>query len=389
MPTFCFRTALRGAGLLTLTAALSACLGSKDAAMTTAPAAANSAITEAPFGETDGKAVKLFTLTNANGLVAKITNYGGIVTELHVPDKSGKSADIVHGFAKLDDYLKGHPYFGAMVGRVGNRIKNATFTLDGKTYKLAANNGAHHLHGGQKGWDKVVWDAKAQKSADGPTLILTYTSADGEEGYPGTVQARVVYTLTNNNELRIETTATADKATPVNVVHHTYWNLGGTGSGSIKNHVLKLHATKYTPGDETLVPTGKIAPVSGTPFDFSTGKAIGKDLTAAGGDPVGYDLNFVVDGDAAKLRPVARVKDPASGRVMELFADQPGVQFYTGNFMDGTTTGKGAKHAQHSAFCLETQQFPDSINKPAWRDRVVLKPGKTYTHTMIHRFTAE
>jgi len=219
--------------------------------------------------------------------------------------------------------------------------------------------------------------------------VLTYTSPDGEEGYPGTVKAKVVYTLTNDNALWIHTTATTDQATPVNVVHHTYWNLGGTGSGTIKDHKLQLFASKYTPGDDTLVPTGKIARVSGTPFDFTKPKAIGKDLQAAGGDPVGYDLNFVVDGDPNKLRPVARVKDPDSGRVMEILADQPGVQFYTGNFMDGSTTGKGAKHAQHSAFCLETQQFPDSINKPAWADRVILKPGETYKHTMVHRFSAE
>jgi aldose 1-epimerase len=341
------------------------------------------------FGKADEKPVMLFTLKNDNGMIAKITNYGGILTELHVPDTDGKTADVVHGFDKLADYQKSSPYFGAMVGRVGNRIKNATFDLEGKTYKLEANNGDHHLHGGKKGWDKVVWDAEPMTTDEGQALKLTYVSKDGEEGYPGTVTAIVIYTLTKNNELKLDISATTDKATPLNIVHHTYWNLAGTGSGSIKGHELQLFAANNTPGDETLVPTGKIKPVAGTPFDFTKPKAIGKDLVAAGGDPIGFDGNWVVDGDATKLRPVARVKDPSSGRVMEISANQPGVQFYSGNFMDGAHSGKGAKHEQYSGFCLETQAFPDSINKKDWAKHAILKPGQTYHHVMIHKFSAE
>ncbi len=372
-----------------VTAMAAACLGCSSESGNRKNQKGGDAIVKSDFGKADGKAVHLYTLKNANGMVAKITNYGGIVTELHVPDKNGKTADVVHGFETLDPYLKGHPYFGAMVGRVGNRIKNATFELDGKTYKLAANNGAHHLHGGKKGWDKVLWDAEAITTDEGQALKLTYVSKDVEEGYPGTVTASVVYTLTDANELKIDIQATTDKTTPLNIVHHSYWNLAGTGSGLIKDHQLQLFAANFTPGDQTLVPTGEIKPVAGTPFDFTKPTPIGKNLQAAGGDPVGFDGNWVVDGEPTKLRPVARVKDPTSGRVMEISANQPGVQFYSGNFMDGSHSGKGAKHEQHSAFCLETQAFPDSINKPDWAKHAVLKPGETYHHIMIHRFSAE
>jgi aldose 1-epimerase len=342
-----------------------------------------------PFGETDGKNVSLFTLTNANGLIAKITNYGGIVTELRTPDRNGKLADIVLGFENLDGYLKEHPYFGAMVGRVGNRIAKAEFELDGQTYKLAANNGPNHLHGGIKGFDKVVWDAEPMETDDGPALRLHYLSPDGEEGYPGSLDATVVYTLTNDDELRLDISATTDKATPVNIVHHTYWNLSGAPGKTILDQELQLFASRYTPGGPDLVPTGEIVEVAGTPFDFTAAKPIGRDLEKAGGDPVGYDNNFVVDGDPGELRPVARVEDPGSGRVMEISSNQPGVQFYTGNFMDGSTSGKGAAHDQYTGFCLETQVFPDSINKEEWRDAAILRPGETYEHVMIHKFSVE
>ena len=358
--------------------------------MTTEAAPAKpAAISKAPFGKVDGKDVDLYTLTNANGLVMKVMTYGAIITGLDVPDKAGKMADIVLGFDNLDGYVKGNPYFGATVGRVGNRIRDAKFELEKKKYTLAANNKPHHLHGGVKGWDKVVWDAAPSETPEGPSIKFTYVSKDGEEGYPGTVTATSVYTLTNKNELRVEMSATTDKTTLANMVHHTYWNLSGEGSGSIEDHVLTLHADKYTPGDP-MVPTGKIKAVKGSAFDFTTAKAIGKDLKAAGGDPVGFDHNFVVNGDANKMREVAVLKDPKSGRVLTIDADQPGVQFYSGNFLDGKTVGKhGHAYAQHTGLCLETQKFPNSINVKAWRDQVILKPGQTYKHTMIHKFSAE
>jgi len=352
--------------------------------------AGKKAIDKVKWGEADGKEVDLYTLTNKNGLIAKISNYGAIITELHVPDRKGKLGDIVFGYDNLADYVKKTPYFGCTVGRVGNRIANAKFELDGKSYKLAANNGPHHLHGGVKGWDKVVWDAEATETPAGPALKLTYTSKDGDEGYPGTVKATTIYTLTNENELKVEMEATTDKATPLNMVHHTYWNLHGGTEGDIQDHLLTLHAAKYTPG---MPPDGKVAPVTGTPFDFTKPKEIGKDLKAAGppgaGAPIGYDENWIVDGDAHAMRPVAKLEDPKSGRVMTVEADQPGVQFYAGIFMDGTTKGKGRTHTQYSALCLETQKFPNSINVPAWKNEVILRPGQTYKHTMVHKFTTE
>jgi aldose 1-epimerase len=344
--------------------------------------------TVTPFGNVDDVAVQLYTLTNRHGLLARITNYGAIVTELHVPDRAGRLADVVLGFEHLDGYVKGHPYFGAIVGRVANRIGNASFTLDGTRYTLAANDTPHHLHGGRKGWDKVIWSATTADTAEGPALEMTYVSRDGEEGYPGTVTARTVYTLTNGNELKVEMEATTDRTTLVNMAHHTYWNLGGHGSGTILDHVLTLHADQYTPGSG-LVPDGRIAPVMGTPFDFTSAKPIGRDLKSAGGTPVGYDHNFVVGGEPDRLRPVARLKDPASGRVMTLSADQPGVQFYTGNFLNGSTKGKGATHVQHAALCLETQKFPNAINVPAWQEQVILRAGRTYRHLMVHGFSVE
>jgi aldose 1-epimerase len=342
----------------------------------------------APNGAIEGAVRQLFTLTNANGLVLKVTNYGTIVTELHVPDRSGKLADVVLGFESVEGYQKESPYFGATVGRVANRIRDAKFELEGRKYELAVNDGKNHLHGGLKGWDKVLWNATPVETPHGPRIEFTYVSKDGEEGYPGTVDAQVIYTLTNENEFVIEMHATTDKTTIVNMAHHTYWNLGGFAAGPITDHVLTLFADQYTPGDP-MVPTGAILPVKGTPFDFTTAKPIGKDLRATGGTPVGYDHNFVVNGEPNALRPVARVKDPKSGRVMTLEANQPGVQFYSGNFLDGTTTGKGIAYAQHTGFCLETQKFPNAVGIPAWKDQVILRSGETYSHKMIHRFTTE
>jgi aldose 1-epimerase len=358
---------------------------------TPAAEAPKPAITKGPFGTVDGKEVNLYVLTNANGLVLKVTNYGTIVTEFHVPDRNGKLADIVAGYDNVDDYVKKTPYFGATIGRVANRIVNARFQLEGKTYQLAANDPPYALHGGKKGWDKVVWDVVGtSETPQGPMIQFTYLSKDGEEGYPGNVTAKVTYTLTNANEFKVDMEATTDKTTIVNMAHHSYWNLGGYDSGPITDHELTLYADQYTPGNP-VVANGVIKPVKGTPFDFTTAKPIGKDLMSVlvKGNPPGYDHNFVVNGDPHTLRPVARVKDPKSGRVMTLEGDQPGVMFYAGLFLDGTITGKGHTYQRYEAFCMETQKFPNSINVPAWRKEVILEPGQTYKHAMIHRFTAE
>jgi len=348
-------------------------------------AAAKPSIEKASYGTVDGKPVDIYTLTNAKGAFAKITNYGAIVTELHMPDKTGKLGDVVLGFDNVDDYVKKSPYFGAIVGRVANRIANGTFTLDGKQYKLNTNNAPHLLHGGKKGWDKMIWTAEPKETKDGPALKLTHISPDGEENYPGTVTATAVYTLTNDNELRVDMSASTDKTTLINMAHHSYWNLAG--GGTILDEELTIPADSYTPGDP--VPDGKIKPVKGTPFDFTVQKAIGKDLKAAGGKPVGFDHNWIVNGEPHVMRLVAKLKDPKSGRVLTITADQPGLQFYSGNFMDGTTKGKGVTHVQYAGLCLESQKFPNSINVPAWRDEVILKPGQTYTHHMVHKFTTE
>jgi aldose 1-epimerase len=327
----------------------------------------------------------LFTLTNAHGLKAKFTPYGATLTSLEVPDRNGKLADIVLGFDDWEDYERGSAFFGATVGRVANRIRNGTFSLEGKQYHLAVNDPPHHLHGGPKGFFKVVWDAKPVATPNGPSLELTYVSKDGDEGYPGSVTAKTTYTLTDANELKVEMEAVTDRTTLVNLAHHSYWNLGGHASGPITDHELTLYADAYTPGDP-VVPTGVEKPVQGTPFDFTTAKPIGRDLAQAGGKPIGFDHNFVVNGEPNTLRPVAKVHDPKSGRIMTLEANQPGVQFYSGNFLNGTLHGKGTSYAQYTGFCLETQQFPNAVNVPAWRHQAILEPGQTYRHVMIHRF---
>jgi aldose 1-epimerase len=365
--------------------------GTPDAQAPEAPRsdAGGKAIDKKKWGEADGKDVDLYTLINKNGLIAKISTFGAILTELDVPDRKGKLADVVLGWDTLAEYQKNDPHLGSTVGRVGNRIANAKFELDGKTYKLAANNGIHHLHGGIKGWDKQIWTAAPSETPDGPSLTLTLVSKDGDEGYPGTVTATTTYTLTKDNELRIEMAATTDKPTVVNMVHHTYWNLTGGTTGdanSIKGHVLTLYADQYTPG---LPPDGKVLPVAGTPFDFTKGKPIGQDLLKTGDKPPGYDSNWIVNGEPHALRPVARVVEPKSGRVMTLEANQPGAQLYTSNYMDGTTKGKGRVHAQHSALCIETQKIPNSINVPAWRNEAILRPGQTYKHVMLVKFSVE
>jgi aldose 1-epimerase len=341
-------------------------------------------IEQRPFGQADGQEVSLFTLTNSQGMVLKVTNYGATVTELWVPDRQGRAADVVLGFAELDGYLGGCPFFGATIGRVANRIRGGRFELEGHTYELETNDPPDHLHGSSRGWDKVVWQADPA----GGALRLDYRSSDGEAGYPGQVDATTLYTLTDDNELRIEMEASTDRTTLVNMTHHGYFNLAGHDSGTILEHELLLHADHYTPGDP-VVPTGALVAVENTVFDFTKPKTVGRDLGGSGGDPVGFDHNWVVRGDPRALRPVARLKDPKSGRVMELSADQPAVQFYTGKFLDGTLRGKGTTYKRYAGLCLETQKCPNSINVPAWRDEVVLRPGEKYRHVVIHSFSIE
>ncbi len=335
----------------------------------------------------DGKQVELYTLTNKSGVICKIMTYGGIITEFHVPDHGGKTVDIVLGYEALSRYLERSPYFGAIVGRVANRIAKGHFTLDGHTYTLAINNGPNSLHGGIRGFDKVVWQAEPITRDDGVSLRLTYTSPDGEEGYPGTLKATVTYTLTEKNEIRIDYEATTDKPTPVNLTNHTYWNLAG--EGDILDHVATIAADHYTPVDNTLIPTGEIKPVKGTPMDFTSPTVIGSRFDQLNSKPPGYDHNFVLNSGGKEFAFAARVRDPKSGRVLEVWTDQPGVQFYTGNFMDGSLKGKhGESYGRHAAFCLETQQFPDFVNHANF-PQSILKPGQTYHQSTVYRFSSQ
>lgn len=346
------------------------------------------AVVKTEFGKlADGTTVDLYTLTNAHGLVAKISTYGAILTELHVPDKSGTMGDVVLGFDNLDAYLKGHPYFGSTVGRVANRVAKGKFTLNRKEYTLAVNNGPNALHGGLKGFDKQVWKAKPVRRKDGPAVQLTYHSPDGEEGYPGNLDITVVYTLTHQNALRIDYTATTDKDTPVNLTNHSYFNLAG--QGEVLGTILMLNADRYTPTDETLIPTGELKEVAGTPMDFRTPHAIGDHLQELTGDPKGYDHNYVINGGGRTLTLAAKAVEPTTGRVLEMATTEPGVQFYTGNFLDGTLTGKGGMvYKQHDAFCLEAQHYPDSVNHPTFPS-VILKPGQTYKQHTEYRFSVQ
>jgi aldose 1-epimerase len=339
------------------------------------------------FGKTgDGASVHLFTLSNKNGIRVAITNYGGIITSIHTPDRNGKMGDIVLGFETLEGYLKEHPYFGALVGRYANRIGKAKFRLGGKEYRLAANNGENHLHGGLKGFDKVVWSPKTSSAADRSSLELTYVSKDGEEGYPGTLSVKVVYSLNDQNEFRIDYSARTDKETVLNLTNHTYFNLAG--SGDILNHQLMLNADRYTPVDAGLIPTGELRAVQGTPFDFTRPSLIGSRIDQNDEQlklGKGYDHNFVLRGEAGTLRPFAEVFEAGSGRTLSLSTTEPGVQFYTGNFLDGSLQGKGRKYDFRSGFCLETQHFPDSPNRPSF-PTVVLKPGQEFQSATVWKF---
>lgn len=352
-------------------------------------ASGGGSITKQPFGKTqNGTAVDLYTLKNANGVEVRITNYGGIVTHYIAPDKNGKMGDVVLGYDSVTEYEKDSPYFGCLVGRYGNRIAKGKFSLNGQTYTLATNNGPNALHGGLKGFDKVVWTAKAIEGAE-PSLELTYLSKDGEEGYPGNLSVKAVYTLTKDNGLKLEYTATTDKDTVVNLTQHSYFNL--KGSGEILGHELMLNASAFTPVDATLIPTGEIRKVAGTPFDFTKPTAIGARIGAQdeqlkfGG---GYDHNWVIDQKKpGELTLAARVTEPTTGRVLEVLTTEPAVQFYCGNFLDGKLKGKyGVVYGHRTGFCLEPQHYPDSPNQSSF-PTVVLKPGQTYRNTIIFRMT--
>jgi len=338
----------------------------------------------------DGTTIHLYTLTNAKGTVAKIMTYGATVTELWVADRTGRKRDIVFGFDSLDGYRGPQPYFGAIVGRYGNRIAKGHFTLDGTQYTLATNNGPNALHGGIKGFDKVVWQAQPVDVEHAAAVKFTYHSADGEEGYPGNLDVSVTYTLTDDNELKLDYTATTDKATVLNVTNHSYFNLAGADSGTVLDQVMYLNADNYTPVDSTLITTGEIAPVAGTAFDFRKPMAIGARLNAPELKEVGgYDINYVVNGEAGKMRLAARAEDPKSGRTMEVWTTQPGIQFYIAIGLDGSIKGKhGAAYPKYGAFCLETQHYPDSPNHPNFPS-TVLRPGQTYSQQTVFKFSAK
>lgn len=334
--------------------------------------------------------IKEYTLKNRNGMEVKITNYGATITSIKVPDRTGSFADVALGYTSAEGYINAvdRPYFGAVVGRYGNRIAKGKFTLDGKEYTLATNNDENHLHGGNMGFDKVVWNAETMDNS----VKLTYLAKNGEEGYPGNLKITVVYTLTADNEIVMDYTATTDKATPVNLTNHTYFNLAGEGNGTINGHQLQINAAKFTPVDVGLIPTGELRDVTGTPFDFRQAKAIGRDLEA--GDQqlkfgLGYDHNWVLDRKRAGMEPAAVLYEPKSGRMLEVLTTEPAIQFYGGNFLDGRLIGKSGKpYAHRSGLCLETQHSPDSPNRPEW-PTTILRPGKEYKTTTIYKFSTK
>jgi aldose 1-epimerase len=338
----------------------------------------------------DGQPVGLYTLTNTGGMEVAITNYGGIVVSIKAPDRSGKFADVVLGFDTFDAYLNNTPFFGALVGRYGNRIAKARFTLDGHEYHLAANDNGNTLHGGLKGFDKRLWNAKDVSTKEVPALELTYLSKDGEEGFPGNLSVTVTYSLTPKNELRIDYAATTDKDTVLNLTNHSYFNLAGQGEGDILSHLMMINGDRFTPVDATLIPTGGLKSVADTPLDFRKPTAIGARIDADDQQMKfgrGYDHNFVLNRKGGELILAARVTEPSSGRVLEVLTTQPGLQFYTGNFLDGTIHGKAGKvYPRRSAFCMETQHFPDSPNQPQF-PTAVLKPGEHFQSTTVFRFS--
>lgn len=342
------------------------------------------------FGEVNGQTVNLYTLKNAGGAQIQVTNYGGIITSLTIPDKNGKFADVVLGFDKLADYISDSPYFGCIIGRYGNRIAHGKVTIDGKDYQLAQNNNGNHLHGGDVGFDKKVWNARTFQTDTGSAIEFQRISPDGEENYPGNLNVTVTYTLTDDNELEIEYKATTDKTTLCNLTNHSYFNLAGHDAGLITDHILMLNADSFTPVDETQIPTGEIKPVEGTVMDFRQSTAIGKRINADDQqlkNCQGYDHNWVLNKNKGELSLAATVYEPQSGRYMETWTTEPGVQFYAGNFVEISRPGKnGAAYGKRTGMCLETQHWPDSPNKPQFPS-TVLKPGETYRSKSIYKFS--
>jgi aldose 1-epimerase len=339
-----------------------------------------------PSGLQRGTTVPAYELTNSKGTSARVCGYGAMLTHLWLPHTNGTRDDVVLGFDSLDEYLRHAYYFGATVGRVANRIGNSTFELQGQRYNLEANNGAHHLHGGSKGWDKSVWQTSNIETNDTEARVtFTHVSNDGDAGYPGRVTAHVTYSLTETNCLDVTMEAVVDRTTLVNMAHHTYWNLSGSHSSDILGHQLQLFCDAFTPGEED-IPNGEAVDVKGTPFDFTQNKIIGHDLLQLDNTPRGYDHNFVVRGQPNEARPVAVLTEPLTERQMRVWANQPGVQFYSGNYMDGSIWGKGRCLTQYGGLCLETQAFPNAVNVPKWRDQVLVHPGKAYRHWMRHEF---
>lgn len=345
-------------------------------------------ITESPFGTLpDGREATLYTLTNANGMIARISNLGGVITELQVPDRDGVLADVCHGFDNLESYLGKSEYFGALIGRYGNRIAHGRFTLDGVDYQLDVNNGANHLHGGTDGFHRRLWEAETFNTPKSVGLILTYVSPDGEQGYPGRAEVTTIYELRNDNELRIAFHAISDRATPMNLTNHAYFNLAG--KGDILGHQLTIPADRYTPVDAGLIPAGAPAPVEGTPFDFRSPQAIGARIDQKDeqlGHGAGYDHNYVLNkAQQGAFELSARVVEPVSGRVLEVWSQEPGIQFYSGNFLNDEIEGKGRIYGYRSGFCLEPQHFPDSPNRPDFPS-TILRPNEEYATVMAYRF---
>jgi aldose 1-epimerase len=354
----------------------------------TAPSKAG--VQSQPFGSVDGRAITLYTLTNSHGMEVRAMNYGGIIVSIRVPDRNGQFADVVLGHESVEGYRPNPPYFGAIVGRYANRIANGTFKLDGETYSLPKNDGPNTLHGGTTGFDKVVWDAEPLKGRSG--VAFSYFSQNGQDGFPGNLRVKVTYTLTNANALEIDYEATTDKATPINLSNHSYFNLKGEGNGDILDHEIMINADRFTPVDKNLIPTGELRPVKGTPFDFTQPTKIGARIDDNYDQLVlghGYDHNFVINRNGGGLVLAARVYEPTTGRTLEVSTTQPGVQFYTGNFLDGTITGKqGHVYKRRYGFCLETQHFPDSPNHPSFPN-TILRPGETFREKTVFKFSAK
>jgi len=354
-----------------------------------------SGIKQKPFGTHDGRPITLYTLTNSHGMEVRAMNYGGIILSIRVPDRKGQLADVVLGHDALEGYTPNPPYIGAIIGRYGNRIANGTFTLDGKTYTLPKNDGPNTLHGGiNKTFDRVVWEGEplSEKKTGKTGVAFHYVSKDGDDGFPGNVKVRVSYTLTDANEIVIDYEATADKATPINLTQHSYFNLAGEGSGDVLNHEIMINADRFTPVDKNLIPTGELRPVKGTPMDLTTPTKIGAHIDDSYEQIAlghGYDHNFVINRKGPGLTLAARVYEPTTGRVLEVLTTQPGVQFYTGNFLDGSVTGKeGHFYQRRNAFCLETQHYPDSPNHPDFPN-TILKPGQTFHEKTVFKFSTK